>query len=307
MQPSFNASKRKNISIINRYWKIDTGSLPQQQRVIRYYNSVQKSYDQRWMNKVNLAMHLGFWDKTTTSLHDALINENRYVAEALDLNNDDTVLDAGCGVGGTAIWIAENYGIKVVGINIVEDQIRAAKKYAKERAVQNLVNFAVSDYIDTGFEDGSFTKVYAIESACHSSSKQDFLCEAYRLLGKPGKLVIVDAFIAKDNLSKFEKKWLRDWYDGWVCPDLERFNNFRNMLKEAGFERIRSLNVTKEIMPSSKILYKHCSRYFRLKRFLAALRLISPEAFGNTKASVSQYHLFKNNVVIHALFIAEKV
>ncbi len=147
----------------------------QTEKVRAYYNTVQKTYDNYWMNKENLAMHLGFWDKDTKGVHEALINENQYVANSLNITKNDIVLDAGCGVGGTAIWVAEKYGVKVIGVNIVEKQIEAAKKYAKERKIDHLVNFELKDYADTGFPNESFTKVYNIESFCKSTQKENVL------------------------------------------------------------------------------------------------------------------------------------
>jgi hypothetical protein len=38
-----------------------------------------------WMNKNNLALHMGFWEKDTKNLNDALMNENKYVAEKLSI------------------------------------------------------------------------------------------------------------------------------------------------------------------------------------------------------------------------------
>lgn len=83
-------------------------------KVGKHYDRNQIFYNLFWLNKKNLGMHYGFWEKGTKTLHQAILNENKAVAQALKIKKSDIVLDAGCGVGGTAIWLANNYGIKIL-------------------------------------------------------------------------------------------------------------------------------------------------------------------------------------------------
>ncbi len=66
---------------------------------------------------------------------------NERLADRLDLKAGDHVLDAGCGIGGSSIWLAENFGVRVTGITISPTQIDQARKNAKKRGVEHLVNF----------------------------------------------------------------------------------------------------------------------------------------------------------------------
>lgn len=277
-----------------------------QEQVKKYYNQVQKSYNRNWMNEENLAMHLGFWYPKTESLHQALINENQAVADALSIRDSDFILDAGCGVGGTAIWLAEKYRVKVAGVNIVEKQIAMAKDNAKKRCVDKLTSFSVNDYACIDFADETFTKAYAIESICHAKEKKSVLKEIYRVLKPGAKLVIVDAFLKKTGIPADEKVHLNDWYEGWACPDLAVLDNFIEDLEEIGFSIMNQEDATEEIMPSSKILFHHCRRFYRIKTLFAGLGLISKEDFYNTKASVGQYFLYENKVLSHVLISAQK-
>ncbi len=40
------------------------------------------------------------------------------MAEKAGVSSGDRVLDAGCGVGGSVIWLAKNYGCKATGITL---------------------------------------------------------------------------------------------------------------------------------------------------------------------------------------------
>ena len=73
-------------------------------------------------------MHYGYWEKGVFTQHTASLRLNKVFAEKVGITKDDYVLDAGCGVGGNAIYLAKTYGCKVVGITITTRQIDLAKK-----------------------------------------------------------------------------------------------------------------------------------------------------------------------------------
>lgn len=276
------------------------------EKVKNYYNKVQSSYNSFWMNKRNLAMHLGFWDKETKSQHEALLNENKYIADALNITKEDIILDAGCGVGGTAIWIAENFGAKVSGVSIMENQIEPAKGYAIDRGVDNLVEFKVKNYINTGYPNQSFTKIFAMESVCHAENKEDFFKEAYRLLKPGGELAFIDEFVTKDNLSKKEQQLLNDWLVGWAVPNMSTAKKFKELLGETGFKNIKDVDVTEKVIRSSGRIQMVGFIFYPYDTVMSKLGLVSRETYQSTIACVRQKTLFTKNIVDFRLITCQK-
>ena len=258
------------------------------------------------MNKKNLAVHFGFWDNKTKNLNDALINENRIISEELAIKKTDTVLDAGCGVGGSSIWIAENYGAKVTGITITRRQVELAKKYAIGRGVQDLVDFKLNDFCKTDFSSGSFDKIFAIESVCHAEDKADFLSESYRLLKPGGRLVVSDGFLIKENLSKAESSYYKDLCDGWVLPNLAKLDEFRQHLVRLGYKNIEYKNMTNKILESSRDMNKSARYILPIVGLLSKMKLISESNALAEKACIAQYNIFESKVGEYGMFIAEK-
>ena len=72
----------------------------------------------------------GYWEKATT-LDDAQEAKLDLICNKLLLKPGMTVLDIGCGWGGFAKWAAENYGVKVMGITVSQEQVKFARKYCK--------------------------------------------------------------------------------------------------------------------------------------------------------------------------------
>ena len=99
-------------------------------KVISYYEDTELDYRLWWMTSNALAMHFGFYDEQTSSHAEALINMNRELATRAELQSSDRVLDAGCGVGGSAIWLARELGVRVVGITLVPGEIDRGHRYA---------------------------------------------------------------------------------------------------------------------------------------------------------------------------------
>jgi len=262
-----------------------------------YYDTTQISYNLVWMNKKNLAMHYGFWDKNIKNLHEALLNQNRITADALSIHKGDRVLDAGCGVGGSSIWIAENYGCKVTGISIVNKQIKLARKYAKNRKVDHLVNFFTKDYLKTDFENETFDKIFATESMCYANIKADFIREMFRILKPGGSLVISDVFLDGKIINHFDQSKLDDWMIGWAVPNIPSINVFRKDLVDNGFTISLDDNVKSRILPSAKRIYKIGRLFYPFDKFCNKIGLLSDTTFLSTVACVLQYNLFSKDIM----------
>lgn len=97
------------------------------------------------------------------------------------------VLDAGCGVGGSARHLASKLGARVDGLTLSPVQRDIAKRLSKGRSD---VHFHVADATRTDFKDGAFDLVWSLESGEHMPSKRDFVAECARVLRPGGRLII---------------------------------------------------------------------------------------------------------------------
>lgn len=69
-----------------------------------------------WLNPQNRAIHFGYWDEHIRSHSESLLNINRVLTNHLGIRSGQRILDAGCGVGGSTIWLAKTYQVEVVSI-----------------------------------------------------------------------------------------------------------------------------------------------------------------------------------------------
>src|SRR5215210_4426345 len=114
--------------------------------VARYYDRVQWLYNLGWSAGGTRSLHYGLWWDDTRSLAEAIVNGDRFVAEKLAVHASDHVLEMGCGVGGTSVFLAKTFGCRVTGITISRVQLEQAAKYAVASGVRHLVQFVLMDY-----------------------------------------------------------------------------------------------------------------------------------------------------------------
>lgn len=150
---------------------------------------------------------------------------------------DHHVVDAGCGVGGTAIHLARTRGCAVTGISLSELQLEIARRKAADAGLDGRVGFEYADCSRTlPFDDGSIDAVVNIESACHYSDRGQFLREVRRIL-KPGGRIAAQDWMARDGISATEyDEYIQPLCESWAMTSLERQSGYLRKLREAGLD-----------------------------------------------------------------------
>lgn len=179
-----------------------------------------------------------------------------------DFKESDMVLDAGCGVGGTGLYINRKYGSSVVGTNINHMQLEIAEERAKEAGVEDKVTFLYADNsLDMPFEDNSMDVIVNIASACHYSDRPKFISECGRIL-KPGGIMVVQDWMAVNGISEEDRaKYLAPLEESWYLKRLDSLDSYREMLEAAGLEVTEAEYIEKGIPPNAYLI---ASGYMRL-------------------------------------------
>ncbi|MEO1231399.1 MAG: methyltransferase domain-containing protein [Myxococcota bacterium] len=99
------------------------------------------------------------------------------------------ILDAGCGVGGSARHLARRFAAQVDGVTLSPVQKRIADDLTQAAGLDDDVRVHVADANRTPFEDGTFDLVWSLESGEHMPDKSAFLQECLRVLRPGGRLI----------------------------------------------------------------------------------------------------------------------
>ncbi|MEF3275543.1 MAG: cyclopropane fatty acyl phospholipid synthase [Chloroflexus sp.] len=126
-----------------------------------------------------------YWEHGARTLDEAQEAKLDLIARKLDLRPGMRVLDIGCGWGGTAQYLAERYGVHVVGITVSQAQATLAR----ERCRGLPVEIRLEDYRQTR---GQFDRIISVGMFEHVGYRnyRTFMQAARRLLTDNGLLLL---------------------------------------------------------------------------------------------------------------------
>jgi SAM-dependent methyltransferase len=106
------------------------------------------------------------------------------------LHSTETVLDAGCGAGHTALAFAP-HAAQVVAYDLTPSMLEQVERLASERSIQNVVT-RQGDVENLPFDDASFDTVVSRYSAHHWANPVNALREFKRVLKPEGQFILSD-------------------------------------------------------------------------------------------------------------------
>ncbi|MGI9531565.1 SAM-dependent methyltransferase [Lutimonas sp.] len=274
--------------------------------IISYYDNTRLDYRILWYRNNHNSVHFGFYDDEVTTHKEALLNLNKVMAKKAGVRDGDVILDAGCGRGGSSIWLAENFNVKVEGITLVPHQVQKAKKLASKKQLQSRVGFSEQDYCNTEFKDESFSLIWACESMCHAQDKKKFYQEAYRLLKPGGRLVCADYIRTDRPLSEDGEALLHSWLGGWSIKDIDTYDEHEQNVQSAGFADFTLEDITKFTEPSLSHLHSMSNKLWGFGTFLRKIGLRNDVNHGNHLASIRQYEALQNKLWYYGLMVLIK-
>jgi MPBQ/MSBQ methyltransferase len=231
-------------------------------RTYQSADSVANSYDD-WTNDGILEfywgehIHLGHYGSPPCK-KDFLKAKSDFVYEMVQwggldkLPSGTTVLDVGCGIGGSSRMLAREYGFVVTGITISPQQVRRAQELTSPEVN---ARFQVDDALALSFPDASFDVVWSVEAGPHMPDKAQFARELMRVL-KPGGILLVADWNQRDDrqvpLNSWEKPVMRQLLDQWSHPAFSSIEGFSELLEATGLVagKVITADWTAETLPS---------------------------------------------------------
>lgn len=163
-----------------------------------------------------------------------------------------TVLDVGCGIGGSSRILAREYGFAVTGVTISPQQVQRAQELTPAEVT---AQFQVDDALNLSFPDASFDVVWSIEAGPHMPDKDRYAQEMLRVL-KPGGILVVADWNQRDDrqtpLTGWEQLIMRQLLDQWAHPAFASIEGFAEALAATGLVEgsVTTADWTQPTLPS---------------------------------------------------------
>ncbi|GGR71018.1 hypothetical protein GCM10010252_06600 [Streptomyces aureoverticillatus] len=165
-----------------------------------YYDSsdVDAFYDAVWGGE---DIHTGIYAHAAESVADASRRTVERLADRLAdrLAPGRTVLDLGSGYGGTARYLADRFGCRVVALNLSAAQNERHRAANAKRGLDGLIEVVTGSFHEVPYAAGHFDAVCSLEALCHSDDRSRALSEAVRVLKPGGTLAFTDIMAAEDT------------------------------------------------------------------------------------------------------------
>ena len=127
--------------------------------ILAHYDLGNRFYE-AWLDRTMTYSSARFDETEVQDLEAGQIAKYRALAEQLELKADEHVLEIGCGWGGFAEFAAREYGVRVTGITISDEQLDYARARMERAGLSDRVEIRRQDYRDV---EGQFDKVVSIE------------------------------------------------------------------------------------------------------------------------------------------------
>lgn len=222
----------------------------------KYYEDGERGY---W-DFLKGRCHYGFSDtdaETNFDMERAQIAMERKLGKKLDLPAGSMVLDAGCGYGPVSRTLSNEFGLNIVGIDLIHKRLKqnAMLNQANEQSI-NLTN---ADYHHLPFPDETLDGIFTMETLVHAADHKQVLSEFLRVLKPGGKVVLFEYSIPSlESVPTLARKLAENVIRKTGMLSLPDFTHgsFSSILSEAGFEKPIIEEISENVYPSWHYMYK---------------------------------------------------
>lgn len=214
-------------------------------------------------------IHWGYWEDPSESqdtlldLGIAASNLSQKVIQLSGIDRGASILDAGCGFGGTIGMLNNDFSqLNLVGVNIDEAQVVRAREIIKPKN-NNCIDLICADACDLPIFQQLFDYAIALECIFSFPSRETFFQEVRENMKIEGKLIVVD-FIINDKIYHFWQtleqqvlnRLITNTYGSKATNKIKFIclEDYKNIGKNAGFQLEKVVDITKNVQPTYSVI-----------------------------------------------------
>lgn len=216
-----------------RHW-MNRNTKKQAAKNISYHYDLGNEFYSAWLDET-MTYSSALYRSNNESLHEAQLNKYASIMDQMGVDENDHVLEVGCGWGGFAEYAAGTRGAKVTGLTISKEQHDFAKARMQREGLNDKVEIVMRDYRDeTGTYDG-LASIEMFEAVGEKFWPGYFDMVKGRL--KPGATASIQIITIADKLFPYYRKNV-DFIQKYIFPGgmLPSPSALRDQTSRAGLE-----------------------------------------------------------------------
>jgi tocopherol O-methyltransferase len=225
------------------------------QREIRFhYDAATLFYRLLWGRHI----HHGLWQGTESIAvaQEQLID----TLASMAVRRSETVLDVGCGMGGSSLRLARNYDCQVTGVTLSPVQRWWARGTSTLHGLAGKTRFLRADAELLTLPPQSFDVVWSVECTEHLFDKPAFFRRAADWLRGGGRMAICAWLAAEPTHSPAVSQQIYDVCEGFLCPSLATMNEYCDWMRAAGLTVTHSCDWTNRVLQTWEICLRRVRR-----------------------------------------------
>ncbi|MEK8015277.1 MAG: methyltransferase domain-containing protein [Candidatus Parabeggiatoa sp.] len=189
-------------------------------------------------------IHFGIYLAADDPIPEASQRTVATMAETLrNIHQGSRVIDLGAGYGGSARYLAKNYGCSVSCLNLSKLQNQRNQQLNQAQNLAHLIEVKEGSFEDISYPDNSFDIVWSQDAIIHSGNRRQVLEEIRRVLKPGGELIFTDT-LQNDTCSPDR---LQPAFNRLQINDAGSFLFYRNSLQELGFTEVKVVDLSKHV------------------------------------------------------------
>jgi len=269
------------------------------QTIAKFWDKISEGWRMIWGPHI----HHGYYENnqpiTPLKAQEKLIVK---LAELVEITPNARVLDVGCGMGGSSIYLAKNYNALVTGITLSQKQVEIASRTAKENNIKN-ISFKIEDALFLeSFDDNSFDIVWSLESCEQFFDKNMFIKQAYRVLKPGGKLMLATWCSSHNEYDGHLAKKYQKLCFAFDLPYMPTIECYCDLLKAENFTVNLSLDWSRFVKKSWDIGISLVNAY----TFFRVLKVGGWRGVRFAKQIKLMQEAFAQNRIEYGVFLATK-
>ncbi|MEH2425183.1 MAG: methyltransferase domain-containing protein [Nostoc sp.] len=217
---------------------------------------VETYYDRNTSRFLNYDPHYGtygihreVWGNGVATPEDAFNFINSLILNIITTHKLESILDLGCGVGGSLFYLAQAYSKPCYyGITISSAQVQISREISKKLNFENQCMICKGDFQKLPDDLPLMDLAFSIEAFVHATDNDAFFSEISTKMKRNGLLIVCDDFISEKAASlptnSSEKKLIELFCRGWVLGSLISVKEIQTIAEKSGYKLIENIDLT---------------------------------------------------------------